>query len=312
MTSPPHKHLLLIGGGHAHALVLKHWQQRPLDKVRLTLVSPQPLTPYSGMLPGLVAGHYRFDDTHINLPALCTRAGVAFVEAAATAIDLQQQRVQLDRGETLSYDLLSINSGITPDLSVDGAATHTLPVKPIARFYPQWLALKEKLAQTQAEQRIGVVGGGAAGVELILAMHQALASTPGAAKLRFHLAQRNSGLPEGYPARLQKKMAGLVADKGIQVSEGFEVTRVEPGSSDSSGKRLIAADGRRLELDHIFWCTQAQAADWPAASGLATDEQGFILCNAHLQSVRDRYCLKICSGRCREKRSNPIHPSNAF
>ena len=50
--------LVLVGGGHAHALALRMLAMRPIGGLRVTLVSPSSHTPYSGMLPGLLAGHY--------------------------------------------------------------------------------------------------------------------------------------------------------------------------------------------------------------------------------------------------------------
>ena len=53
-TLPLTRELVLIGGGHAHAIVLRRWGMRPLPGVRMTLVNPAPTAPYTGMLPGLL------------------------------------------------------------------------------------------------------------------------------------------------------------------------------------------------------------------------------------------------------------------
>ena len=90
-----HRDLVLVGGGHAHALALRMLAMRPIAGLRITLISPASHTPYSGMLPGLVAGHYSFAQTHIDLARLCQWAGVRFIAAEVTALDPQQRRLSL-------------------------------------------------------------------------------------------------------------------------------------------------------------------------------------------------------------------------
>ena len=183
-STPIYKDLVFIGGGHSHALVLKMWAMKPLPDVRLTLISPQVLTPYSGMLPGLIAGHYDLEETHIDLSRLCRYANARFIQAAVTGIDLANKEIHFADRAPLGFDLLSINSGISPDLAIPGAAEFATPVKPIATFYPRWQGIKDYLhsdkaqSEKQAAYRIAIVGGGAAGVELILAMHFALSRDP--------------------------------------------------------------------------------------------------------------------------------------
>ena len=113
------QHLILVGGGHAHAQVIKLWAKRPIENTSVSVISPNPLTPYSGMLPGLIAGHYDFEDIHIDLEKLCRHAAVNFIEASVKAIDLKKKTLTTETSE-ITFDLISINSGITPDMSVPG------------------------------------------------------------------------------------------------------------------------------------------------------------------------------------------------
>ncbi|TQV76021.1 selenide, water dikinase SelD [Exilibacterium tricleocarpae] len=274
------KDIILIGGGHSHALVLRRWAMRPTPGVRLTLVSPQVTTPYSGMLPGLVAGHYDSADLHIDLLNLCRLARVRFIQATVTRLDLERKRVLLSDRPALEADLVAINCGITPNLSVPGAREHSTPVKPIASFQRRWQALRERL-QVADEQTldIGVVGGGAAGVELIQAMHYALSRDKKiAAALRFHLIQKGEGLPEGYPPAVQRGLAARLRRRHIQVHPNFTVCSV-------TGAGVIDQHDRLLPLQEIFWCTDAGAPAWPGESGLKTDAKGFVEVNRYLQST---------------------------
>ena len=283
--APTYKDLILIGGGHSHALVLKMWAMKPLPGVRLTLISPQVLTPYSGMLPGLIAGHYALEEAHIDLSRLCRYANARFIQASVTGIDLSNKEIAFADRSPLGFDLLSINSGISPDLRIPGAAEFASAVKPIAAFYPRWQAIKnylrsqESLATNKEPYRIAIVGGGAAGVELILAMHFALSSDTAINRpLQFCLVQQGEGLPENYPARLQRKVGELFARLNIDVIAN---TRVEAVSVNT----LKGENSKSIHFDCLFWCTNASAAVWLKDTDLGLDKQGFISVNQYLQST---------------------------
>ena len=285
VLSPIYKDLVLIGGGHSHALVLKMWAMKPLPGVRLTLISPQVLTPYSGMLPGLIAGHYTLEEAHIDLSRLCRYANARFIQAPVTGIDLSHKEIIFAGRSPLGFDLLSINSGISPDLRIPGAANFATPVKPIAAFYPRWQAVKnylrsqENLEKKGEPYRIAIVGGGAAGVELILAMHFGLSNDPAINRpLKFCLVQQGEGLPENYPARLQRKVGELFARHNIDVIAN---TRVEAVSENI----LKDKNNNNINFDCLFWCTNASAAAWLKETGLGLDKQGFIRINQYLQST---------------------------
>lgn len=276
-----YKDLVLLGGGHSHALVLKMWAMRPLPGVRVTLISPNAQTPYSGMLPGLISGHYSFDATHIDLVRVCKYANVRFIQAAATGVDFRRKEILFLDRPPLGFDVLSIDTGITPDLSIPGSELHTTPVKPIAEFYPRWQSLVAHLSNTDTlkPQHIAVVGGGAAGVELILAMQHSLNSNSSISlPLNFHLIQNGKGLPENYPVRLQRKMAALFSNRNIRIHEECAVVKVTPNNIETASGELIYADA-------VFWCTQAKTSEWPKASGLEVNERGFIAINDCLQSI---------------------------
>ena len=175
-TGPVVKDLVLIGGGHTHVFILKMMGMNKLPGVRVTLVAKEVSTPYSGMLPGHVAGHYTWDECHVDLRPLCTFAGHRLIHDEATSIDTVNKRVVLRGRPPIPYDALSIDIGITPGYNstgagaIQGAANFTTPVKPIYGFSARWEALLERVMTTTTATRVVVVGGGAGGVELALAM----------------------------------------------------------------------------------------------------------------------------------------------
>src|SRR5690606_17904610 len=151
--APAQQDLVLLGGGHANVLALRMLAMDRPDHTRITLVSPEPLAPYSGMLPGLVAGHYQVTDTHIDLVQLCQWAGARYVQQAATRIDTDSQQTQLADGSTLGYVWLAINVGGIPLWDkVPAAAEHAIPVKLVSAFFPRWSRFLDHLASRPREQ----------------------------------------------------------------------------------------------------------------------------------------------------------------
>lgn len=277
---------MLVGGGHSHVGVLRSLGESPLENVRLTLVCSDLHTPYSGMLPGYVAGHYRHEEVHIDLPRLAAFAGASLRHDEVIGIDRSQRQLLCRDSLPIAYDILSINIGSTPQVArVPGAAAHSVPVKPIAGFNQRWLALLERVREQTGPITIAVVGGGAGGVELLLAMQyrlqrERIALGRDANALHFHLLTQGSDIMPTHNAGVRKRFRSVLAARGVAVHVGAEVQRVDAG-------RLQAAGGLQIEADEIVWVTQAGGAAWLPATGLSLDEGGFIRVNAFLQSVSD-------------------------
>jgi len=165
--TPPVRDLVLLGGGHSHVQVLRSFGMNPLPGVRLTVIAREVLTPYSGMLPGHVAGIYSAAEIHIDLGPLAVFADARLIADEVVALDLENRRLELADHPAIRFDILSINTGAVP-LSV---GEDVIPVKPIGRFLPRWEEMKRSV---QSGQRVSVVGAGAGGVELVLAMRRSL------------------------------------------------------------------------------------------------------------------------------------------
>lgn len=279
--------LVFIGGGHTHALVIRALAMKPIPGVRLTLISEQTLTPYSGMLPGYIAGHYTLAETHIDLNRLCRWANVRWIKARAIHIDPDARRIQLDQdSRSVSYDKLSIDIGSTPDLSVPGAAEHAVGVKPVSHFNHAWSQLLDT-SSFDTDTHWGVIGAGAGGVELVLAMAHRLREH---SSLRFHLVFSGETVLRGYPSKLIKHAENALRESGVQLHSGFRVSRVLADG-------LQSEDGRRLSLDKSISCMAAAPATWLAETGLALSDNGFLAVNPFLQvqSHDDVFAVGDCA-----------------
>jgi len=279
---PVVKDLVLLGGGHTHVAVIKGFGMDPIPGVRLTLVSREIHTPYSGMLPGLVAGHYEFDDAHIDLAPLCRFAGTRLFHDEVVGLDLEGKRVLCRNRPPVTYDLLSINVGSTPIMSdVPGASENVIPVKPISRFIDRWERLKNRILVTQGTLKIGVVGAGAGGVELTLsaqwALERMIEAQRGQAILEFHLFSSTDILPT-HNKKARNRFRRVLAERDVRVHESKSVVQLRPGW-------LRCEDGSEFPVDEILWVTQAGAAPWPRESGLEVDARGFIQVAGTLESL---------------------------
>ena len=281
---PVVKDLVLIGGGHTHVAVLERFGMHPVAGVRLTLITRDIHTPYSGMLPGLVAGHYDFDDAHIDLAPLSRFAGARLLHRAAVGLDLDRRHVICDGRPPVPYDLLSINIGSTPSFrAVPGAVDVAVPVKPISTFVARWERLRARVASASGPVRIGVVGVGAGGVELTLAVQFALrrvlaeAGRP-AETLEFHLFGAGPTILPTHNRGMRRRLERVLRERGVRVHLSQAVTSVSDGL-------ITCADGATVVLDEILWVTQAGAAPWLREAGLDVDAGGFVRVDDTLQST---------------------------
>ena len=283
---PVLRDIVLVGGGHSHVVVLKRFGMRPLPGVRLTVICRDTHTPYSGMLPGYIAGHYGYDEVHIDLSRLATFAGARFFRDEAIGLDRTDRMVICRNRPPVPYDQLSINIGSTPRTNqAAGADECAVPVKPINTFNGRWLALLERVRGHAGRTSIALVGAGAGGVELTLAMQyrlenelRALGRDPG--ELRFHLLDGGPRILPTHNAAVRRAFERVLAQRGVALHLGAPVTQVSKG-------RLQTASGESLEADEVVWVTQAGGAPWLAGSGLALDAGGFIRVSATLQTVTD-------------------------
>ena len=292
--------LVFVGGGHTHALVIKKLGMKPIEGVRLTLISEQTLTPYSGMLPGFVAGHYSYLDAHIDLNRLCQWANVRFIRGTVTAIDADKNTVAINSQESIQYDHLSIDIGSTPDLSIPGAREYATGVKPVSHFGALWNQLLKastdsvtRQADGTSVENWGVVGAGAGGVELVLGMANRLKAQ---SHLSFHLAFSGDRVLPGYPDKVKDAAEAALAKAGITLHPEFRVAEVQKDG-------LIATNGKRVSLDKSIWCTGAAAAQWLSDTGLAVSEKGFISVNSFLQSESHNNVFAV--GDCSDMHSDP-------
>jgi selenide,water dikinase len=266
--------LILLGGGHAHVHVLKALGQARWPDVHTVLVTPYARQAYSGMLPGVVAGHYRAEQAVIPLRPLAEAAGADFVQAWGVALDPAARELRLSDGQTLAYDRLSIDIGSAPALgTIEGADRHGLFVRPIETFLAQLETLPDRVRR--GVTRAVVIGGGAAGFELALALDRRLRLSEAASPVSW---VTGGGEPlAGYPAGVVRHALGVLRRRGVTVCAA--------GCIGVDAATVSLSDGRALPCDLAVIATGAAPPAWLADTGLQLDARGFIATGPTLQSL---------------------------
>ncbi len=280
-TDSIHTDIVLIGGGHAHIEVIRNFGMKPEPGTRLTLISKEDQTLYSGMLPGLIANHYKFDDVHIDLHPLTHFANCRFFHSEVLAIDLKKNIVLCDGRPPVPFDVLSLDIGSAPSEIPDGHES-VLPVKPINSFY-EYFKNSESYSDQGQSRTVGIVGGGAGGVELAFAIKHRFMNTlngtdEAVSNTEVVIITADDSILPTFPRSAQKHCMQALKSAGIQLVTGFKVV-------SATNNAVCNEAGEEIIVEHIVWATQASAPKWPGDCGLQTNTTGFVKVNKFLQAI---------------------------
>lgn len=269
------RRLVLVGAGLANLHVLRSWCRRPVAGVELVLVSPSSSTWYSGMVPGYLRGEYEPDMLRIDLASLARQAGARLVAAPADGLDATLHEVRV-AGDRLAYDVCAIDvgSGIAGG-DVPGVREHAVPLRPMSRAL-EVRARLDVLAASSRPFTVVVVGAGAGGVEVALAIRQLLSAAQ--ARATVTLTDAATGLMPAAPAALQARAAALLAQRGIATVLGARVSEVRPES-------VWLGSGAVLPSDVTVWVTGSAASPFAAATDLSCDRSGYLRVDRTLRVV---------------------------
>lgn len=253
------KELILAGGGHGHILVLKELMKRPLKGFHVTLITDYPKQYYSGMLSGYVEGVYTEEDISFNVPDLCDRASVRYVEETITAVDKEKRVILTENGE-YPYDFLSMNLGVrSKEVFPLGnmAGTYVKPIGRIVEF--------EKFLETEsvAGKKLFIVGGGASGMELAFSFREAYPDLSITVATSREVCRR-------FNQKTRQKVRTLTEEKSIQLLENTTITALKNNEAISgethfpfdyiilsTGFTGIDVDFRGFNIseDHFIWAS---------------------------------------------------------
>lgn len=287
-NTPTVKHLVLLGGGHSHLAVLKQFGMKPVPGLSLTLISKDIETPYSGSLPGHIAGNIERDEMLIDLRPLAQFAGARIIRSEVSRIDLEKKTIYCEGRPGIEFDIISLNIGSRPNaVKIPGAEEHGIGIKPIDQFLVRWEKLyADILVRIRDEKksfRLLIVGGGPASVELAFAVQQRIHSELAIRKyagspLEIGIVTADDELLAAHNRKVRHFLKSELETRGIEVYLGHEVQKFGEGS-------IHCGESRELLADSIVYATGASIERWPAECGLAIGDDGFIEVNDFLQST---------------------------
>ncbi|NOE33409.1 selenide, water dikinase SelD [Ruegeria sp. HKCCD7318] len=291
MHSPPlplTRDLVLVGGGHTHALLLRKWGMTPLAGARVTVINPGPTAPYSGMLPGYVAGHYDRWELDIDLVKLARFADARVILGAVEGIDTDSHQVHVSGHPPVGFDVASVNVGITSDMpALPGFAEHAIPAKPLGRFAARWA----DYLNHDGPASVAVIGGGVAGAELVMAMAHALKAKGRAARITLI---DNASILAATKPKAEATIRRAMQDLGVEVIENAVITRI-------AADHVQLQDGRAIPAHFVTGAAGARPYDWIARTGLDLQD-GYIRVNSYLQSSDPAV---FAAGDCAHLSENP-------
>jgi len=273
---PVTRDLVLVGGGHAHALVLRQWAMRPLPGVRLSVINPDPVAPYTGMLPGHVAGHYPRNALMIDLVRLARFAGARLILDRAVGLDPAARRVHLAGRPPVEFDLASIDVGIgsgLPDLP--GAETHAIAAKPLGPYAARWDGFVRAARDGGVQPQVVVVGAGIGGVELALSMAHRLAAD-GVRVARVTVLEQAARPLPGVGDGARQSLLRHCARLGVTIRTASQPVAVTAQAVELTGGETVASNFTVLVAG-------ARPQRWLAESGL-TVQDGFLDVSPTLQT----------------------------
>jgi selenide,water dikinase len=267
VNSPIEKSVVLVGAGNAHLVFVKRFGMMPMPGVAVTLVSEAATIPYSAMVPGHLGGDYSCEDITIDLVRLCQASQVRFVAQRVEQLDPRGRQVLFAGRPPLHYDVLSLGLGSLPAIPADLAnAEASFAMRPLAAMTQTLDALDCELRERPRPFQFVIVGGGASGCELALAIHKRLGQYPG---FRLTLLQGDARLVPLFPPGTARAFERAFAGRGI----GLRVnTRVIGGQQGS----LLLEGGESVPFDAVLWATQGAAPGLIRASSLTVDAGGFL------------------------------------
>ena len=298
---PITREVVLIGGGHTHTLFLRKWGMKPIPGVQISLISPTAETAYTGMLPGFLAGHYKREEINIDLVKLCRFSGVRFIIGTVENILTDNNLIIISGRNPISYDLASIDIGVTSQLlSPTLSSAYLNSIKPLADFADNWELFKARIFKKTVSPNVVIIGGGIGAVEIAMAIAYSFKKI-GVIHYNISILGRSKALKE-VRSRTRKKIMATLTSLSIKVLENVK-------ASHATATQVLLHDNTEIASDFTIIAAGATPYDWLKKTNLRLNN-GFIEIDRELRTLSHQNIFAV--GDCSYMTFSPRPKAGVF
>ena len=277
-AAPIAKSVVLVGAGNAHLVFARRFAMRPVPGVSVTLINQGNEIPYSAMVPAHIGGEFTAEQISFDLVRMAAGFNFRLISEPVRGIEIGRRQVMFANRPPVKYDVLSLGLGSIPAAPqglIDGRSAFVM--RPLSALIGRLSVLEAELENNPRPFHLAIVGGGASGCELALAIRKRMS---GISEFQITLVQGNQELLPTFPARTTHHFERELQTRGINVRTNARVVGGKP-------TQLQLECGEIITCDQVLWATQAAAPALIRESGLSVTEHGFLRIRKTLQSVSE-------------------------
>ncbi len=244
-------------------------------------------------------------------------AGATLIDASCVGLDTDARTLTCDDGRPpVRYDVCSIDIGSTPTLPL-GLDLNTVfkgnegltPIKPIDSFNERWTDILQRIEnknwEVEGNLKIVVVGGGAGGVEMCLAIQHRLRKVKGVSMV---LVSKAHEVVFGCTRQTRTFFKKVLRERGVELKVGRAALGVK--RNDDGNRVLLLEDGIEVPYNELIWCTHSSAHEWFKTTNLSLTSDGYIEVDDFIQSTNTPGVFAC--GDCAVMKNHPRPKAGVF
>lgn len=322
--------IVVVGGGAGGLELVTRLGRRlgKRGKAKITLVDGAATHIWKPLYHELATGSLNSNLDEVSFQGHASNNHYRFVRGRMNGLDREKKVVRLaplmdEEGEEIlpqrevSYDYLVLALGsVANDFGIDGVKEHChfIDTAEQAEEFRQamlntFLRINDASSNEQRELTIGIVGGGATGVELAAELEKASTMLHSYgytdlehSRLRIHLIEMNERILPPLSEKVSKRVHKELEALDISVHVKTSIKKI-------TAKGMHTEDGQFIATDLSVWAAGIKAPDWLTELGLTTHKSNAVCVNQTMQSVDDPaiFALGDCA-RCPQGDDKAVPP----